>query len=67
MSTKNPPKVKCPSCGTEVVWSEANPHRPFCSGRCRDQDFIAWANGQHAITGDAEYDDLLSDELPPKE
>jgi endogenous inhibitor of DNA gyrase (YacG/DUF329 family) len=64
MSEKKPPTVKCPSCGTEIVWSTDNPHRPFCSGRCRDQDFIAWANGQRSIAGNQEYDDLLSGDLP---
>lgn len=59
--------VKCPSCGTDVAWQESSAFRPFCSARCRDQDFIAWANGERAIGGSEEYDDLLSGDLPPKE
>jgi endogenous inhibitor of DNA gyrase (YacG/DUF329 family) len=23
--------------------------RPFCSRRCRDRDFLAWAGGRYAI------------------
>lgn len=67
MKEKALPTLNCPNCGTEVVWSADNPHRPFCSGRCRDQDFIAWASGERSIPGNTEYDDLLSGELPPRE
>lgn len=61
--TKKPLIVKCPKCGAEVIWSETNPHRPFCSERCRNKDFIDWANGQQRIGGDTDYDDVLSDDL----
>ena len=67
MTQQKPLNVKCPSCGIDVVWQESSEFRPFCSARCRDQDFIAWANGDHAIGGNEEYDDLLSDDLPPRE
>lgn len=58
--------VKCPTCSAETIWSEANPHRPFCSERCRNKDFIDWANEEHRIGGNNDYDDLLSDDLPPR-
>lgn len=60
---KSPPLVKCPTCHAEVVWSEENPHRPFCSERCRNKDFVDWANEEHRIGGNNDYDDLLSDDL----
>jgi endogenous inhibitor of DNA gyrase (YacG/DUF329 family) len=67
MAQQKPLVVKCPSCGAEVPWQESSTFRPFCSARCRDQDFIAWANGDRAIAGSDEYDDLLSGDLPPRE
>ena len=63
---KKPLQVKCPCCQTEIVWSEDNPHRPFCSERCRNKDFIDWANEEHRIGGDTDHSDLLSEDLPPR-
>lgn len=45
-------KVKCPVCGREVEYSPANPHRPFCSERCRLIDLGAWANDEYVIEGE---------------
>lgn len=65
MSDTNPPLfVKCPTCQANTVWDATNPHRPFCSERCRNKDFIGWANEERRISGDNDYDDLLSDDLP---
>jgi len=66
MSEQKTLSVQCPGCGTSVLWSRDNPHRPFCSERCRNQDFIAWANEEQVIGGDNSYDDLLSEDLPPR-
>jgi len=44
-------KVKCPTCGKAVVWSEKNPWRPFCSERCKLIDLGEWANESHRIPG----------------
>jgi hypothetical protein len=41
-------RVKCPTCKTEVQW-ENNPHRPFCSERCRLIDLGAWATEKYKI------------------
>lgn len=57
------PVVACPRCGAKSEWSKANPHRPFCSDRCRNEDFISWANEGNGIPGDSTYDDLLSEQL----
>jgi endogenous inhibitor of DNA gyrase (YacG/DUF329 family) len=62
MSNTRPLVVKCPKCGIEVIWSEQNSHRPFCSARCRDADLIDWAKEEHKIAGD--NDDLLSGDSP---
>jgi len=66
MSEQKALTVKCPGCGIPVVWSNDNPNRPFCSERCRNKDFIAWANESQVIGGDTDYDDLLSEDLPPR-
>ena len=58
-----PLQVKCPSCNTEVNWSEDSPERPFCSPHCKAADFIAWANEEQVIGGSAEYDDVLSEDI----
>jgi uncharacterized protein len=45
-------KVKCPTCGTPVLWDESSRFRPFCSERCRTIDLGAWAAERHRIAGD---------------
>ncbi|MEJ2519968.1 MAG: DNA gyrase inhibitor YacG [Desulfuromonadales bacterium] len=42
--------VKCPQCKQRVVWS-GNPHRPFCSERCRLIDLGQWADESYRIAG----------------
>lgn len=42
-------QVDCPTCKTPVEWSESNPHRPFCSDRCRLIDLGAWASEDYRI------------------
>lgn len=46
-------RVACPTCQREIVWSEAFPHRPFCSDRCRLIDLGAWLGEEHKIAGEA--------------
>lgn len=43
--------VRCPTCRHEAPW-EGNPHRPFCSERCRLLDLAAWADGRYRIPGE---------------
>jgi len=45
-----PRMVRCPTCRAEVPW-EDNPHRPFCSERCRLIDLGAWAEGRYRLPG----------------
>lgn len=42
-------KVKCPNCDTQTKFNENNPHRPFCSERCKLIDFGKWANEEYSI------------------
>lgn len=44
-----PRQVKCPRCGVMTEYSDAQPYRPFCSERCQQIDFGAWAAGAYAI------------------
>jgi endogenous inhibitor of DNA gyrase (YacG/DUF329 family) len=43
--------VKCPTCRVETFW-EGNPHRPFCSERCRLIDLGAWIEGKYRIASE---------------
>jgi endogenous inhibitor of DNA gyrase (YacG/DUF329 family) len=36
--------VRCPNCGGDSVYSPLNSSRPFCSERCKNMDFGAWAS-----------------------
>lgn len=36
--------VSCPQCGGDSVYAPSNGYRPFCSQRCKDIDFGAWAD-----------------------
>ncbi len=43
-------KLKCPICNKVTTWEE-NPHRPFCSERCKLIDLGKWASDEYKITG----------------
>jgi endogenous inhibitor of DNA gyrase (YacG/DUF329 family) len=45
--------VRCPMCGRHTTWRE-NPHRPFCSERCRLADLNGWLKGHYLVPGDPE-------------
>ena len=40
--------IACPQCGAQLPW-EGNPHRPFCSERCRLVDLGAWLDEKYTI------------------
>ncbi len=44
--------LACPTCKKSMVWDANNPHRPFCSERCKLIDLGAWANESHTIAGE---------------
>ncbi|MDA7748732.1 MAG: DNA gyrase inhibitor YacG [Litorivicinaceae bacterium] len=43
--------VTCPTCKNEARYHSDNPHRPFCSERCRLIDLGEWADEGHRIPG----------------
>jgi endogenous inhibitor of DNA gyrase (YacG/DUF329 family) len=58
---------RCPSCRVPVRWDD-NPHRPFCSERCRLADLGGWMMEQYRIPGpppDPAADDDDADENEP--
>jgi endogenous inhibitor of DNA gyrase (YacG/DUF329 family) len=60
METKK--TIACPRCGEKTVWSDTNEHRPFCSDRCKNSDFIAWANEEQKISEDNDYSDFMTED-----
>ncbi|HEY0818588.1 MAG TPA: DNA gyrase inhibitor YacG, partial [Rhizobacter sp.] len=41
--------VACPTCRGDSVYSPENPYRPFCSERCKNVDFGAWASEGYRV------------------
>lgn len=56
--------VRCPMCGRRTTWRE-NPHRPFCSERCRLADLEGWLTGRYVVAGDPEEPDAPPSEPDP--
>lgn len=54
-------RVACPCCGTESLFSGKNPHRPFCSERCRKIDLGAWASESFRVATEAPPEDAAGD------
>lgn len=52
--------IQCPICGGDSVYAASNPHRPFCSERCRGVDLGAWAFGGYRVPAKPD------DEEPPE-
>lgn len=49
----------CPTCQTPSQWQN-NPHRPFCSERCKLIDLGEWASDAYKIPAEtAPFDDEL--------
>jgi uncharacterized protein len=40
--------IKCPTCQQPTSWQD-NPHRPFCSDRCRLIDLGCWAEEGYRV------------------
>jgi uncharacterized protein len=61
MSTPSPPlaarTVTCPSCGGDSLYAPSNLYRPFCSERCKNNDFGAWASESFRVPEDAPPDE----------
>jgi uncharacterized protein len=41
--------VACPTCRGDSVYSAENRFRPFCSERCKNVDFGAWATESYRL------------------
>lgn len=52
-----PKIVTCPACGGQSVYAPSNAFRPFCSARCKNVDFGAWASEGFKLPADAPTDD----------
>ena len=60
--------IRCPACGGPSVYAADNPSRPFCSARCKNNDFGAWASEGYAVPAapePSEPDDDLGAAAPP--
>lgn len=55
-----PTQVTCPHCRIRIPY-EGNPHRPFCSERCRILDLGAWANEEYRV--EAKEESLTTSEV----
>ena len=51
--------VPCPTCKGDSVYAESNPYRPFCSERCKNADFGAWASEGFRMPADVEPDEPM--------
>ena len=49
--------VVCPACKGDSVYAPRNIYRPFCSQRCKNIDFGAWANEDFRMAADTPPDD----------
>lgn len=57
--------VTCPGCGGPSVYAPENPWRPFCSERCKNHDFGAWATERYRVAAKAEADENDGETPPP--
>ncbi|MEO6362223.1 MAG: DNA gyrase inhibitor YacG [Caldimonas sp.] len=53
----SPRIVRCPTCGGDAVYAFSNRCRPFCSPRCKNSDFGAWASEAYSVDAKASEDD----------
>lgn len=58
-----PRLIRCPGCGGQSVYAVSNAYRPFCSARCKNNDFGAWASEGYSVAAEPDPDD--PDALPP--
>jgi endogenous inhibitor of DNA gyrase (YacG/DUF329 family) len=51
--------VVCPQCKGDSIFAISNVYRPFCSERCKNIDFGAWASESFRVPADAPQDDQV--------
>ncbi len=56
--------VRCPGCGGDSLYAPANAFRPFCSERCKNHDFGAWASENYRVAANTPPGDEDT-EAPP--
>ena len=56
--------VKCPGCGGPSAYAPDNPYRPFCSARCKNNDFGAWASESYSVAAKPEPEDDPEEQAP---
>lgn len=49
VSVTKPRIVTCPGCKGPSVYGPENEYRPFCSLRCKNNDFGAWASENYRV------------------
>ena len=66
MNATNTPArvVRCPGCGGPSVYASTNEFRPFCSARCKNHDFGAWASERYAVDADTALNDSTTGDEP---
>ncbi len=59
--------VRCPGCGGPSEYGPGNAYRPFCSERCKNHDFGAWASESYRVGEalDAPSGEVGADHPPP--
>ena len=57
--------IRCPGCGGPSLYAAENPSRPFCSARCKNNDFGAWASEGYAVPATTEPDEGDDDRSAP--
>jgi endogenous inhibitor of DNA gyrase (YacG/DUF329 family) len=50
-------RVICPACQGESIYHPSNLFRPFCSDRCKNNDFGAWASETFRMPTEAPPDE----------
>ena len=63
---QSPRVIRCPGCGGPSVYAATNEFRPFCSARCKNNDFGAWASENYSVAAnpDPSDADVLDDDVP---
>ena len=57
-SPVTPKIVVCPVCKGDSLYAPSNLFRPFCSERCKNIDFGAWASEGFRMPVEAPLDDM---------
>lgn len=63
-SAPAPRVIRCPGCGGPSLHAANNLFRPFCSARCKNNDFGAWASESYSVDADKPLPDSGVDGEP---